>query len=100
MQSVFSTLDPKIQNILATKNFEKPTEPQIRAIPPILNGKNVLLIAPTGLGKTESALLPVFHNFFKTRDIGSHPGEKDKGISILYVTPLRALNRDMLPQDF
>ena len=63
MKSVFSMLNPKIQNILKTKNIKEPTEPQIKAIPTILKGKNILLIAPTGLGKTESALLPIFHNF-------------------------------------
>jgi ATP-dependent Lhr-like helicase len=100
MKSVFSTLNPKIQKLLASKNIEKPTEPQIKAIPPISMGENVLLIAPTGLGKTESALLPIFHNFLKERELDSEQNKKDKGISILYVTPLRALNRDMLRRTF
>ena len=92
MNSVFDLLDPKIQNLLLSKNIVKPTKPQIKAIPHILKNKNVLLIAPTGLGKTETALLPIFHNFLKNKK----SGEENKGISILYVTPLRALNRDML----
>ena len=96
MASVFSKLNPKIQELLYSKDINKPTEPQIKAIPPILNGENVLLIAPTGLGKTESALLPIFHNFLKRVENNSKSDKKDKGISILYITPLRALNRDML----
>lgn len=96
MASVFSTLNPKIQKLLVSIDIKKPTEPQIKAIPPILNGKNVLLIAPTGLGKTESALLPIFHNFLEEKESDSEQDEKGRGISILYVTPLRALNRDML----
>jgi len=93
---VFSILDQKIQKLLASKKIDQPTEPQIKAIPNILDGKNVLLIAPTGLGKTEAALLPIFHNFLKMKESSTAQGKKEKGISILYVTPLRALNRDML----
>jgi len=95
MVSVFSMLNPKIQNLLFTKNISEPTEPQTIAIPQILKGKNVLLIAPTGLGKTESALLPIFHNFLELRKKIDFKSDS-KGISILYITPLRALNRDML----
>jgi len=94
MESVFSMLHPKIQSFLSSKNIKKPTEPQVKAIPPILKGENVLLIAPTGLGKTESALLPIFHGFLANN--GNTQEKTDKGISILYITPLRALNRDML----
>jgi len=98
MTSVFSSLNPKIQDLLISKNIKEPTEPQIKAIPPILRGENVLLIAPTGLGKTESALLPIFHNFLESKE--SNLDKDSKGISILYITPLRALNRDMLQRTF
>lgn len=93
MKSVFIFLDEEIQEYLSKSDIAQPTEPQIKAIPSILKGENVLLIAPTGLGKTESALLPIFHNFLKFK---KSINKKQKGISILYITPLRALNRDML----
>lgn len=99
MTNVFKLLDKKIQESLSIKEINHPTEPQIKAIPSILKGENVLLIAPTGLGKTESALLPVFNNFLKQQKVIDF--NKDcKGISIVYVTPLRALNRDMLHRTF
>ena len=94
MTSVFGALNPTIQDFLKQQKITNPTEPQIKAIPPILRGDHTLLIAPTGLGKTEAAIVPIFHNFLHKKTTNIAPS--DKGISILYITPLRALNRDML----
>lgn len=99
MESVFRLLDQRIRDLLSASKIEKPTEPQKKAIPRILQGQHVLLIAPTGLGKTESALLPIFHHFLTEKDKSPHE-KHEKGISILYITPLRALNRDMLCRTF
>jgi len=84
----FKLLGKPIREGLKDLGFAEPTLPQTMAIPPILAGENVLLIAPTGSGKTEAVLLPIFSNFVQQR--------QEKGISIIYITPLRALNRDML----
>lgn len=89
----FSFLRKEIREALSGFGFKRPTDVQESAIPSILRGENVLLIAPTGTGKTEAALLPVFHRYLDLRDSSA---AKAKGIFILYVTPLRALNRDLL----
>lgn len=80
-------LHSSIVEALGKLGFEEFTEPQRRAIPQILRGDHVLLVAPTGIGKTEAAILPIFH-----RILDEHPAP----VSCLYITPLRALNRDML----
>jgi len=84
---VFKLLDRRIGRILEMKAIEEPTGPQKEAIPRIRDGENVLLVAPTGIGKTEAAMLPVLDCILT---------HNEEGISCLYITPLRALNRDML----
>ncbi|HTX43939.1 MAG TPA: DEAD/DEAH box helicase, partial [Methanocella sp.] len=88
MKNCFELLDPRIRSVLASMGFSGPTETQERALPAILSGEDVLVIAPTGTGKTETAMLPALDGVLKNRS-----GE---GFKILYITPLRALNRDML----
>lgn len=87
--SAIELLSKPIQRLLKERGFHKLTEPQEKAIPVVLSGKNVLLIAPTGTGKTEAVVLPVLQMFLEWV-------EKPPGIKILYITPLRALNRDLL----
>jgi ATP-dependent Lhr-like helicase len=88
--SVFELLAKPVRRALAELGFAEPTLPQTMAFPPLLAGENVLLVAPTGSGKTEAVLLPVFSKLIQQE-------EKDRrGITVVYITPLRALNRDMV----
>jgi ATP-dependent Lhr-like helicase len=88
MKNSFELLDPRIRSVLRGMGFSEPTETQEKAIPAILSRDNVLLIAPTGTGKTESAMLPALHGLLQDKG--------QDGIKVLYITPLRALNRDMM----
>ena len=88
--NVFSLLNQKIADFLVDNGITSPTPIQEKGIPEILGKKDVLLLAPTGTGKTEAALLPLLHQLKKMAD------ERELfGFYILYVTPLRALNRDV-----
>ncbi len=90
-ENAFQLLSKPVKRQLEREEIAEPSEIQKLAIPAILEGKNVLIIAPTGTGKTYAAVLPVFDLFLSARSAA-----KPVGISILYVTPLRALNRDLL----
>ena len=89
--SVSTSLSKEIVSFLKSRGIVKPTPIQEKAIPLLLNGEeNALLLAPTGGGKTEAALIPLLHRLQQMA--------KDKdlfGVYIIYVTPLRALNRDV-----
>jgi len=52
-------LDPKVLKAIAEAGYETPTPIQSGAIPPALEGKDVLGIAQTGTGKTASFTLPM-----------------------------------------
>jgi ATP-dependent Lhr-like helicase len=67
--------------------FTQLTEIQKKAIPVIVQKKDSLIIAPTGSGKTECSVIPVFSFVADSRQEGK--------IKTLYITPLRALNRDV-----
>ena len=87
--NAFNLLVRPIRRLLEERNFRFPTEPQQKVIPKILEGKNVLLISPTATGKTEAAMLPILSQLIQIP-------RAEPGIKVLYITPLRALNRDML----
>jgi len=87
--TVFDLFAKPIRRLIQQRGFSTPTEPQEKTIPKILEGKNVVLISPTATGKTEAAFLPILNMLLTA-------AERPPGIKVLYITPLRALNRDML----
>lgn len=86
-ETPFRHLDERIVRMLESHGISEATDAQSGLIPVLMEGKNALLLSPTGSGKTEAAILPIFHRILN---------EEPTPISTLYITPLRALNRDML----
>ena len=68
--------------------FEAPTEAQAGAWPAIASGEHVLLAAPTGSGKTLAAFL------WAIDKLAAEP-TRPRGISLVYVSPLKALSYDV-----
>lgn len=89
-KGAFNLLSEEIRGSLAKLGYAGPTEPQEKTIPLILSGKSVLIVAPTGTGKTEAAVLPVFDMMLNIKR-----AHNVQGVLCLYITPLRALNRDL-----
>ncbi|HKV90438.1 MAG TPA: DEAD/DEAH box helicase [Thermoplasmata archaeon] len=82
----FTGLDPRVLEELGRRGITEPTEIQRLAFKALATGDDALLVSPTGSGKTEAAVLPLLSERL------AHPRPP---ISVLYVTPLRALNRDL-----
>ncbi len=79
-------IDPRLVAAVERRGFRDLTEIQRLAIPVLRTNADALLISPTGTGKTEAALLPLLSRCL---------AEPSPPVSILYITPLRALNRDL-----
>ena len=79
--------DSTIDSLFNYFGFTTLTEIQKKASPIILQKRNCLVIAPTGSGKTECSVIPIFSLVKKSKKLGK--------IKVLYITPLRALNRDV-----
>ena len=78
-------LDESLLEALQNKGFTRPTAIQAAAIPPALEGRDVLGSAPTGTGKTAAYLLPVLQHLI------DFPRKKSGPPRILILTPTREL---------
>lgn len=83
----FSELGLSDQLIQALKyeKYDKPYPIQVKAIPAILAGKDVLALAPTGSGKTASYVLPILETLSRKAYI------KSRNIPVLILVPTREL---------
>jgi ATP-dependent helicase Lhr and Lhr-like helicase len=75
------------------RTFGRPTAPQTLGWKPISEGKHTLIVAPTGTGKTIAAFLWCINHLIESR-IDSEE-DQPAGVSILYISPLKALNNDI-----
>ncbi len=82
----WAALDPRLAAAAARRGIREPTEIQRLAAPILEGDDDALLLSPTGTGKTEAALLPL---------LSRRLAAPSPAIALLYITPLRALNRDL-----
>jgi superfamily II DNA/RNA helicase len=76
-------LDPHIAKAIQSCGYTNPTPIQVRCIPDILNGKDLVASAQTGTGKTAAFVLPALHRIGTTKAC-----QKPR---VLILTPTREL---------
>ncbi len=82
-----SLIEPLLR-ALEAEGYERPTPIQEQAIPPVLEGRDLLGCAQTGTGKTAAFALPMLQL------LSTHTGQKQEGrrpIRALILTPTREL---------
>jgi len=72
---------------VAEEGYTTPTPIQEQAIPPLLEGKDLLGCAQTGTGKTAAFSLPILQHFHSNQ----YKGEGARPIRALIITPTREL---------
>lgn len=78
-------LSAPLLEALESQGFENPTPIQAQAIPAVLQGKDVLGIAPTGSGKTASYVLPLL------KAVATRPKAQNRHVTALILVPTREL---------
>lgn len=73
-----------IAKALEQEGYQQPTPIQQKAIPYILDGRDLLATAQTGTGKTAAFSIPILQNLSKN-------GRQSKDIKVLILTPTREL---------
>lgn len=79
-------LHSRIEALVRERGWSGLTPLQRSSAAAITSGYNVLIVAPTGAGKTEAALLPILSMMLE--------GDS-KPVTLLYITPMKALINDL-----
>src|SRR5437879_10145147 len=82
-------LHPDLLKGVKEQGFARPTPIQSDAIPPAMDGRDILACAMTGSGKTVAFLLPILHHLL---------AHKKRATRALIITPTRELAAQILEE--
>lgn len=80
-------IHPSILRAIEELGYKRPTDIQYKVIPHILNGEDVMAVAPTGTGKTAAFAIPLLHKL--------NGYTRKSGVQILVMVPTRELARQI-----
>ncbi|MGO9812838.1 MAG: DEAD/DEAH box helicase, partial [Isosphaeraceae bacterium] len=90
-RDALGSLSGPVRDWFAAAFPEGPTAAQRLAWPPIAAGEHMLLISPTGTGKTLAGFLAILDRLFRQHA----EGKLASGLRCVYVSPLRSLGYDI-----
>jgi ATP-dependent Lhr-like helicase len=91
-EAVLREFHPAVRTWFERRFPDGPTAPQLGGWPQIRLGRNTLIAAPTGSGKTLSAFLVCIDRLYRKRLAGALD---DRKVQVVYVSPLKALTVDI-----
>ncbi len=80
-------IHPSILQAIEDLGYKRPTDIQYKVIPHILNGEDVMAVAPTGTGKTAAFAIPLIHKV--------NGYARKSGVHVLVMVPTRELARQI-----
>ncbi|NMC49843.1 MAG: DEAD/DEAH box helicase, partial [Desulfovibrio sp.] len=78
-------LHPLLLSNVESLGYQAPTPIQTEAIPPVMDGRDVMGLAQTGTGKTAAFLLPILNRLARRQ------APKRRAVKALIVAPTREL---------
>lgn len=78
-------LGPALLSAIERAKYESPYPIQVEAIPTVLQGKDLLGLAPTGSGKTAAYILPILQQLLQKE------APRDRSVPVLVLVPTREL---------
>ena len=84
-------LDSSILQAIDDCGFKSPSEIQVKAIPLVMEGRDLMASAPTGTGKTAAFVLPTLHQLIEGNRNREEKSGKGRAPRVLVLTPTREL---------
>ena len=86
-ETVFDRLGKRVRDAIVELGYSTPTPIQEKAIPPLLDGRDLIGCAQTGTGKTAAFLLPIIERLADPKVPRNKPGHP----RALVLSPTREL---------
>jgi DEAD/DEAH box helicase domain-containing protein len=97
-EGIDPSFNEELSDIMDPLDIKELYKFQKKSIKSILNGEDVVIVAPTGSGKTEAFAIPITMALSKTKKRSKNFRIESNSIKGLFIYPTKALTRDQFPK--